>query len=210
MASSNKSKSRNASRPGGSARSGSSRSGASSRSGSSRSGSSPSSASTRSGSSRSGSSRSSRSGGSARASASSAKRSASTRSAASRSRSSAGSGSPASQNGVVGKLKDVGGTVVRAADRAKGPALTVGAAAAGIAGGLALKNRSRKKVLGVPVPRKIAKPSIGKPSLDGIDVKSITKSVGKASVRLGERSKTVSKDLERVGDQAERFGKFLV
>jgi hypothetical protein len=121
---------------------------------------------------------------------------------------------------VVGKLKDAGGTVARAAGKAKGPAITVGAAAAGIAGGLALKNRnSRKKVLGVPVPRKIAKPNIsapkiskpkiGKPNLDGLDVKSVTKSVGKASLEFGERSKTVSKDIERVGEQAERIGKML-
>jgi hypothetical protein len=74
--------------------------------------------------------------------------------------------------------------------------MAVGAAAAGVAGGLALKGRTRRrKVLGVPMP--------------DLDVKSVAKTVGKASKQLGETSKTVSKDIERVGDQAERIGKVL-
>jgi len=98
------------------------------------------------------------------------------------------------------------GTVKTAAGKARGPALAVGAAAAaGVAGALALKNRPRrKKVLGVPVPR-----SISKPSLPVLDVKSMAKSAGKASKRVGQTSKSVSKDIERVGDQAERIGKIL-
>ena len=68
-----------------------------------------------------------------------------------------------------------------------------------------LKNRTRrKKVLGVPLPR-----SLGKASLPDLDLKSMAKPVGKASQQLGETSKTVSKDIERVGDQAERVGKIL-
>jgi hypothetical protein len=74
--------------------------------------------------------------------------------------------------------------------------MAVGAAAAGVAGGLALKNRTKqRKVLGVPVP--------------GTDVKSVAKAVGKASKQLSQTSKNVSKDIERVGDQAERLGKIL-
>jgi hypothetical protein len=80
--------------------------------------------------------------------------------------------------------------------------MAVGAAAIGVAGGLALKSRDRrKKVLGVPIPRALSKPEL--------DVKSLTKSVGKASKQFGETSKSVSKDIERVGDQAERVGKIL-
>lgn len=95
----------------------------------------------------------------------------------------------ASSNGVVG-------TVKQAAGRATGPAIAVGAAAAGIAGGIALKNRSRgTKVLGVSLP--------------SIDPKSVAQSVGKASKRFARTSKNVSKDLERAGDQAERIGKIL-
>jgi len=71
-----------------------------------------------------------------------------------------------------------------------------------VAGGLVLKGtRRQKKILGVPVPRK--------PSLSGVDVKKVAKSVGKASKQFGETSKSVSKDIERVGNQAERIGKIL-
>ena len=96
-------------------------------------------------------------------------------------------------------------TLKSAAGKASGPALAIGAAAAGVAGGVVLKSRTRrKKVLGVPVPR-----SIGKPSLSDVDLKSMAKTVGKASKQFGQTSKTVSKDIERVADQAERVGKIL-
>lgn len=86
-----------------------------------------------------------------------------------------------------------------------GPAVAVGAAAAGVVGGVVLKSHTRrKKVLGIPVPKAIAKGS-----LPELDVKSAAKAVGKASKRFGETSKNVSKDIERVGDQAERVGKIL-
>jgi hypothetical protein len=97
------------------------------------------------------------------------------------------------------------GTLKKAASRAGGPAVAVGAAVAGVAGGLALNSRTRRKrILGVPLPR-----SIGKSSLTDLDVASLAKNVGKASKRFGQTSKTVSKDIERVGDQAERIGKIL-
>ena len=75
----------------------------------------------------------------------------------------------------------------------------------GVAGGILLKNRSRRKttVLGMPVPR-----SLGK-GLRDVDPKSIAKSVGNASKQFAKTSKSVSKDLERAGDQAERIGKIL-
>ena len=97
------------------------------------------------------------------------------------------------------------GTLKSAAGKASGPAVAVGVAAAGVAGGLVLKNRTRrKKVLGVPLPR-----SIGKASLSDLDLKSMAKTVGQASQQLGKTSKNVSKDIERVGDQAERVGRIL-
>ena len=96
-------------------------------------------------------------------------------------------------------------TLKGAAGKASGPAVAVGAAAVGVAGGLLLKSRmQRKTILGVSVPR-----SITKSSLSDLDVKSMAKSVGKASKHLGKTSKSVSKDIERVGDQAERIGKIL-
>lgn len=89
------------------------------------------------------------------------------------------------------------------AAKAAGPAIAVGAAAAGVAGGVLLRGRlRRKKVLGIPVPR----------SLDhrgGLDAKAIAKTIGEASQSFAKTSKTVSKDIERAGDQAERIGRIL-
>jgi hypothetical protein len=94
-----------------------------------------------------------------------------------------------SSDGVVGTLKS-------AAGKAGAPAMAVGAAAAGVLGGLAIKGRSRRRKLhGLRLPE--------------VDLKAVAKTVGKASKQLGERSKNVSKDLERMGDQAERVGKIL-
>ena len=78
------------------------------------------------------------------------------------------SGSASSNgNAVVTKAKEAGGTVTAAAQKANRPALTAGAAAAGLVGGLALGSRlnagrgglsglvtPRRKVLGVPLGRK--------------------------------------------------------
>ena len=118
-----------------------------------------------------------------------ASRSASTRSNATTSSS--------SSNGGPGTIKQVANT-------AKRPAVAVGAAAAGLAGGLVLRSRTRRKtVLGITVPR-----SIGK-TLSGLDAKSVAKTVGQASKQFAKTTKNVSKDLERAGDQAERIGKIL-
>ncbi len=99
---------------------------------------------------------------------------------------------------MVGTVRDVAG-------KAKGPAVAVGATAVGVAGGLLLRGRMRRKtVLGIPVPR-----TLGKVSVSDIDVKDLAKAVGKASKQFGETSKSVSKDIERLGDQADRIGKIL-
>jgi hypothetical protein len=75
----------------------------------------------------------------------------------------------------------------------------------GVAGGMMLKGRTRKRtILGITVPRAIAKPG-----LPDVDLKAVAKSVGKASKQFGQTTKSVSKDIERVGDQAERIGKIL-
>ena len=80
--------------------------------------------------------------------------------------------------------------------------MAIGAGAAGVAGGLMLRSLTRpKKFLGVPIPRHTGLPDL--------DVKSLAKTVGKASKQFGQTSKNVSKDIERVGDQAESIGKIL-
>ena len=107
-------------------------------------------------------------------------------------------GSAASaSNGLAGSLKSMSGTVVHGMDRAK-PALAVGATAVGIAGGIALRRR-QKSTLPFGLPR----------NGDGIDIIAISKAVGKASARLGETAKSVSKDIDTAADRAERIGKIL-
>ena len=76
--------------------------------------------------------------------------------------------------------------------------MAIGATAAGIAGGIALRRRQRT-VLGVPVPR----------AADGLDIVAISKALGKASVQLGQTAKSVSKDIDHAADRAERIGKIL-
>ena len=92
-------------------------------------------------------------------------------------------------HGVVGSAKQV-------AHKAKVPAIAIGAAAAGMAGGIALGSRARPRtVLGVSLPKH--RPSV--------DAKSLAKSVGKVGANFVKTSKTVSK--ERAGDQAKRIGR---
>ena len=105
----------------------------------------------------------------------------------------------ASTNGR-GSSSGITDTVKNVATKAKGPAVAVGAAAAGVAGGLVIRSRTRRKtILGVPVPR----------HLPTVDPQAILKSVGSASKQFAKTSKSVSKDIERAGDQAERIGKIL-
>jgi hypothetical protein len=115
------------------------------------------------------------------------------RGARSRTATRASSNGRAGGDGVTGTIKD-------AANKATGPAIAVGAAAVGVAGGLLIKSRTRRKtVLGVPLPKR----------LPTVDPKAIAKSVGSASKRFAKTSKSVSKDIERAGDQAEKIGKIL-
>jgi hypothetical protein len=137
--------------------------------------------------------------GSKRSASTASRRSTATRSSSNGSKRATSRSTASSRNG-----NGVVDTVKSAAGRVAAPAAAVGAAAVGIAGGIALKSRTRRKtVLGVKLPR-----SIGK-SLPDIDAKSIAKSVGQASKQFAKTTKGVSKDLERAGDQAERIGKIL-
>src|SRR5262245_45656116 len=106
---------------------------------------------------------------------------------------------PAKRKASTRATSNQSSTIKKVTNTAKRPAIAVGAAAAAVAGGLVLRNRTRRKtVLGVKVP-----------DLSGIDAKSVAKTVGQASKRFARTSKNVSKDLDRAGDQAERIGKIL-
>ena len=146
----------------------------------------------------------SKSGGSGRSkSVASTRRSSST--SRSRNGSSRSSAAKSAQSRTTQKDNGVVGTVKQVASKAKGPAVAVGATAAGVAGVMLLRGRMRRKtVLGVPVPH-----SLDKASISEFDVKSMAKTLGKASKSFGETSKSVSRDIERVGRQAERIGKIL-
>ena len=91
-------------------------------------------------------------------------------------------------HGVVGSAKQV-------AHKAKVPAIAIGAAAAGMAGGIALGSRARPRtVLGVPMPKH--RPSV--------DAKSLAKSVGKVGANFVKTSKRVSKERARRPGEADR------
>jgi hypothetical protein len=102
-----------------------------------------------------------------------------------------------------GILQSARGRVLRTLAAAKVPALAAGGVAVALAGVAVLMRRRRtKRVLGVKLPKALA----SKPSLDGA---SLVKQLGRASKQIGETSKAVSKDLDRLGDQAKRIGRFL-
>ena len=105
------------------------------------------------------------------------------------------------QERVVGKLRQTGTAVRHAADKAGRPTITVAAAVAGIAGGLALRGRHASANDGVAA-RSMA-------MLHDADPVAILGGLGKATVQLSQRSKTVARDIERVAEQAERLGKIL-
>jgi hypothetical protein len=102
---------------------------------------------------------------------------------------------------MVGKLRQTGTAVLQVADKAGRPTITVAAAVAGIAGGLALRQRQGATPDGVAA-RSMA-------LLHDADPAAILGGLGKATVQLSQRSRIVARDIERVADQAERLGKIL-
>jgi hypothetical protein len=105
------------------------------------------------------------------------------------------------QDGMVGRLKQTGTAVRHAADRAGRPTITVVAAMAGLAGGLALRQRHAAAHDGLTT-RSMA-------MLHDVDAAELIGGLGKATVQLSQRSKNVARDIERVAEQAERLGKIL-
>jgi hypothetical protein len=102
---------------------------------------------------------------------------------------------------MVGKLKQTGTAVRHVADKAGRPTITVAAAVAGIAGGLALRQRPQA------TPDGLAARSMA--MLHDVDPAALLGGLGKATVQLSQRSKSVARDIERVAEQAERLGKIL-
>jgi hypothetical protein len=140
------------------------------------------------------------SNGTARSRNGSARTSSARSNGSARSRNGARSTTAQMQDGMVGKLKQTGTAVRQAADKAGRPTITV-AAVAGIAGGLALRQRHAATHDGLTT-RSMA-------MLQDVDASALIGGLGKATVQLSQRSKNVARDIERVAEQAERLGKIL-
>ena len=104
-------------------------------------------------------------------------------------------------NGATGTLREKGSALLRAADKANGPAITVAAAVAGLAGGLVLRQRPRLADAGIAERSRHA--------LRDVDPTAVMEGVGKAAAHLGKRSKVIARELDHVADRAERLGKIL-
>lgn len=134
-------------------------------------------------------------------------RAASGRATASRNGSARSGGSPRNRpastqtNGTAGTLKQKGAAVLQAAEKANGPALTVAAAVAGLAGGLALRQRPRLTDPGMAARSKSV--------LRDVDPSAVMEGIGKAAAQFSRRSKVLARELDQVADRAERFGKIL-
>jgi len=100
----------------------------------------------------------------------------------------AGAAARDSRDAIASATRDAGRTAGSAANKAKGPVLMGGAVLAALGGGIALgrglnvKLRKRKRVLGVPIPRRTA---VGKAAKR---VGSAVDSVGSAGHQIGQWS----------------------
>ena len=113
-------------------------------------------------------------------------------------RSSNGSGRiDEARKAVAGTAQDAGQAVGNAASKAKVPLVAGGAALAGLAGGVALGARGlrRRKVLGVPVPRR----SVLKASTKNLA--DAAREAGKVGQQMGELTTEVSKTREAMDDK---------
>jgi hypothetical protein len=108
-------------------------------------------------------------------------------------------------------VKTAGHAIGTAADKAKGPALAVGAAAAAIGGGIALSRsgklnlRRHKRFLGVPLPQRTAFGNVAKQIGDAVDAAgSAGKQVGAWSDGLHELREKMSDGGSPVSQLTER------
>jgi hypothetical protein len=109
---------------------------------------------------------------------------------------------PQPPDGVIESVKHAGASALRSANRASGPTVTVAAAVAGIAGGLLLRQR----------PKYVVRDGIGARSrelLHDIDPSAVIEGIGRASMLVSQRSKSLARDIDQVADRAERLSKVL-
>ena len=112
---------------------------------------------------------------------------------------------PASNRPAVAKAKDAGAAVTTVARSVKGPALAAGAAAAGLAGGIALGSQlgtprkglsglvaRRPKLLGVPLGRKTG-------------LQRSLETLGKAAQELGSATRQVSSTTDEIRQVREQL-----
>jgi len=126
--------------------------------------------------------------------------------AATRTRSTqAANGSSASS--AVAKAKDTGDSIATAASKAKGPMLTAGATAAGLAGGLVLGSRARSKSRGVTALLAPRRRVLGVPVGRKNGVVRTAKALGQVARELSSASNQVSAATDEVRQVREELEK---
>ena len=117
----------------------------------------------------------------------------------------AANGSPASS--AVAKAKDTGDSIATAARKAKGPMLTAGATAAGLAGGLVLGSRARSKSRGVTALLAPQRRVLGVPVGRKNGVVRTAKALGQVARELSSASNQVSAATDEVRQVREELEK---
>jgi hypothetical protein len=107
------------------------------------------------------------------------------------------------KNGAQGAAEGVGPIV----QKAKLPLLAGGAAVAGVAGGvLASRSGGRKKVLGMPVPKRSKNLSLPKRNGLKSDARKVTGAVAEAAKRaddFGQGMSRIASTVKKIGESAE-------
>ncbi len=117
----------------------------------------------------------------------------------------AANGSSASS--AVAKAKDTGDSIATAARKAKGPMLTAGATAAGLAGGLVLGSRARSKSRGVTALLAPQRRVLGVPVGRKNGVVRTAKALGEVARELSSASNRVSAATDEVRQVREELEK---
>jgi hypothetical protein len=107
----------------------------------------------------------------------------------------------------VAKAKDTGDSIATAARKAKGPMLTAGATAAGLAGGLVLGSRARSKSRGVTALLAPQRRVLGVPVGRKNGVVRTAKALGQVARELSSASNQVSTATDEVRQVREELEK---